>query len=71
MKTVWGNLDELIEPLGKSTAYIESSNLTTRLFNDCLTRKTLAFSKEVELHEAAVTWENAYYNWVALTRACG
>lgn len=27
-------------------------------------RDTLAFSKDVQLHEAAVTWEDAYYNWV-------
>ncbi len=63
-KAVWGNLEELIELLGQSTAYIERSNLTSRLFNARLTRKTLAFSKDVELHEAAVTWEDTYYNWV-------
>jgi hypothetical protein len=64
LKAVWGNQEELIDLLGKSTAFIERSNLTTRLFNARLTRKTLAFSKDVELHEAAVTWEDAYYNWV-------
>lgn len=64
LKAVWGNQEELIKLLGKSTAYIERSNLTTRLFNARLTRKSLAFSKNVQLHEAAVTWEDAYYNWV-------
>lgn len=64
LKAVWGNQEELVELLGKSTAYIERSNLTTRLFSARLTRKTLAFSKDVELHEAAVTWEDAYYNWI-------
>jgi hypothetical protein len=64
LKAVWGDQDELVELLGKSTAYIERSNLTARLFNSRLTRKTLAFSKDVKLHEAAVTWEDAYYNWV-------
>ena len=64
LKAVWGQLDELIELLGESTAYIERSNLTTRLFNARLTRKTLAFSKEVKLHRAAVIWEDAYYNLV-------
>jgi hypothetical protein len=49
---------------GKSTAYIERDNLTTRLFNARLTRKSLAFSKNLSLHEAAVTWEDAYYNLV-------
>ena len=47
LKAIWGSKTELIELLGKSTAYIERSNLTTRLFNARLTRKTLAFSKNV------------------------
>jgi hypothetical protein len=64
LKAIWGGLDELVELLGQSTSYIERSNLTARLFNARLTRKTLAFSKDLDLHEAAVTWEDAYYNWV-------
>jgi len=64
LKAIWGQKDELIELLGKSTAYVERSNLTTRLFNARLTRKTLAFSKDLSLHQAAVTWEDTYYNWV-------
>lgn len=64
LKAVWGKLDELIALLGKSTAYIERSNLTARIFNARLTRKTLAFSKHVDFHEAAVIWEDAYYNWI-------
>ena len=64
LKAVCGNQEELVELLGRSTAYIERSQLTTRLFSARLTRKTLAFSKDVQLHEAAVTWEDAYYNWV-------
>lgn len=62
LKAVWGILGELIALLGKSTAYIERSNLTARMFNACLIRKILAFSKEVDCHEAAVTWKDAYYN---------
>jgi hypothetical protein len=64
LKAVCGNQEELVELLERSTAYIERSNLTTRLFSARLTRKTLAFSKDVQVHEAAVTWEDAYYNWV-------
>jgi hypothetical protein len=64
LRAIWGEKDQLVELLGKSTAYIERSNLTARLFNARLTRKTLAFSKDVELHEAAVIWEDTYYNWV-------
>ena len=64
LKAIWGAKTELIELLGKSTAYIERSNLTTRIFNARLTRKTLAFSKNAQAHEDAITWEDAYYNWV-------
>jgi hypothetical protein len=64
LRAIWGRKAELIELLGKSTAYIERDNLTTRLFNARLTRKTLAFSKELAFHQAAVTWEDAYYNLV-------
>jgi hypothetical protein len=64
LRAIWGQKDELIELLGKSTAYVERDNLTTRLFNARLTRKTLAFSKDLENHQAAVTWEDAYYNLV-------
>ena len=64
LRAVWGSLEELLDLPGKSTAYIERSHLTARLFNARLTRKTLAFSKNLELHEAAVIWEDAYYNWI-------
>ena len=64
LRAVWGAKDELIALLGQSTAYVERSNLTTRLFNGRLTRKTLAFSKDLDAHRAAVTWEDAYYNFV-------
>lgn len=64
VKAIWGSKAELIELLGKSTAYIERDNLTKRIFNARLTRKTLAFSKHVLAHEPATTWEDAYYNWV-------
>ena len=64
LKPVWGKLHELVDLLGESTAYVERSNLTDRLFNARLTRKTLAFSKDLASHRAAVTWEDAYYNLV-------
>ena len=64
LKAIWGKKTELIDLLGKSTAYIERDNLTSRIFNARLTRKTLAFSKDLSSHAAAVTWEDAYYNLV-------
>ena len=64
LKVIWGSKSELIKLLGKSTAYIERSNLTARIFNARLNRKSLAFSKELRAHEHAVIWEDAYYNWI-------
>ena len=58
---VW-HKSELLALLGKSTAYIERSNLTSRLFNGRQVRKTLAFSKKVEAYKAAAAWEDCYYN---------
>ncbi len=64
LKAIWGDEAKLLKLLGKSTAYLERNHLTARLFNARLTRKTLAFSKHVQAHESALTWGDAYYNWV-------
>ncbi len=64
LKAVWGSQNELVELLGKSMSDIERSNLTERLFSARLIRNTLAFSKDLDLHWAAVTWDDPYYNWV-------
>jgi hypothetical protein len=64
LRAIFGEESELIRCLGTSTAYIERSHLTARLFNSRLTRKTLAFSKSVEMYRASVVWEDAYYNLV-------
>jgi hypothetical protein len=64
LKAIFGCLQELVQLLGGSTAYIERSNLTSRMFNGRQTRKTLAFSKELGNHRAAALWEDAYYNLV-------
>lgn len=64
LRAVFGKKSELLALLGKSTAYIERSHLTSRLFNGRQVRKTLAFSKKLEMHAAAATWEDGYYNLV-------
>ena len=64
LRVVFGKKSELLALLGKSTAYIERSNLTSRLFNGRQVRKTLAFSKEVAAYKAAAAWEDCYYNLV-------
>ena len=62
LRVIFGSKAELLALLGKSTAYIERSHLTSRLFNGRQGRKTLAFSKQLALYRAAATWEDAYYN---------
>jgi len=64
LKVIFGSRDEVIDLLGQSTAYIERSNLTSRLFNGRQVRKTLGFSKNVDCHRAAATWEDLYYNLI-------
>jgi hypothetical protein len=64
LRIIFGNKTEVIELLGKSTAYVERSNLTSRLFNSRQVRKTLAFSKDIDAYRAAAAWEDSYYNLV-------
>lgn len=64
LRVQFGKKSEVIALLGKSTAYIERSNLTSRLFNGRQVRKTLAFSKDVTAYRAAAAWEDSYYNLV-------
>jgi hypothetical protein len=64
LNAVYGELNELIALLGKSTAYIERDNLTSRMFNARQNRKTLAFSKKLDNHRASAVWEDGYYNLV-------
>jgi len=63
LKAIFGSLEEVTNLLGKTTAYIERSNLTSRLFNGRQVRKTLAFSKDVDCYRAAAIWEDMYYNF--------
>jgi hypothetical protein len=64
LKAIFGGLEEVTQLLGEVTAYIERSNLTSRLFNGRQVRKTLAFSKDLDCYRAAATWEDMYYNLV-------
>jgi len=64
LRLIFGKKAEVMALLGKSTAYIERSNLTSRLFNGRQVRKTLAFSKSIDAYRASATWEDGYYNLV-------
>ena len=63
-RVVYGDEEEMLELLGGSTAYVERTHLTSRLFNSRLVRKTLGFSKCVEMHRAAAAWEDIVYNLI-------
>lgn len=64
LRLTYGTKAEVIELLGKSTAYIERSQLTSRLFNGRQARKTLAFSKDIRAYRASAAWEDSYYNLI-------
>jgi hypothetical protein len=62
LRVIFGNEEEVLALFGKSTAYIERTHLTMRLFNGRLTRKTLAFSKMVDMYRASAAWQDLVYN---------
>jgi hypothetical protein len=64
LRVIFGKKSEVLSLLGKSTAYIERSNLTSRHFNSRQVRKTLAFSKALHFYRAAAIWEDCYYNLI-------
>ena len=64
LRVVFGTRSEVVALLGTSTAYIERSHLTSRLFNGRQVRKTLAFSKDLLAYRASAIWEDSYYNLV-------
>lgn len=51
---------------GTRTTCVERTNLTSRLMNGRLVRKTLGFSKQVEMLVVSCIWEDVVYN---LTRS--
>lgn len=64
LKAVYGDLQELVGLLGRSTSYVERTHLTMRTFSSRLTRKSIAFSKEIGIHKACAVLEDMYYNLI-------
>lgn len=62
IQVVYGTPEKVIETLGEHTAYVERTHLTSRQMNGRLVRKTLSYSKQLELLEAACAWEDWIYN---------
>ncbi len=50
--------EEVMSLLGERTAYVERTHLTSRQMNGRLVRKTLSYSKKVEMLKAASAWED-------------
>ncbi len=64
IRVIYGARAEVLALLGQSTAYVERSHLTSRLFNGRQVRKTLAFSKDLAAYRASAVWEDSYYNLI-------
>lgn len=63
-KVIYGDPAAVPAFLGAHTASVERTQLTSRQMNARLVRKTLSFSKQVELLAASCAWEDAVYNFV-------
>jgi hypothetical protein len=62
VRLIYGIPKQADAVLDQYTAYVERSNLTSRHMNGRLVRKTLGFSKRVEMLRAASAWEDVVYN---------
>jgi hypothetical protein len=61
-KTIYGDEQEVCRLLGQSTSYVERTHLSSRHMNGRLVRKTLGYSKELEMLRASSIWEDTVYN---------
>jgi len=62
LRVIYGD-DTTLERTGTRTTCVERTNLTSRHMNGRLVRKTLGYSKRVEMLTAACVWEDAVYNF--------
>ena len=63
LRVIFGEPDAVLALFGQSTAYVERTHLTMRLFNGRLVRQTLFF-KDLACYRASAAWEDAVYNLV-------
>jgi len=61
LRVVYGN-ETTLDRTGERTTCVERTNLTSRHMNGRLVRKTLGYSKRVEVLKAACAWEDVVYN---------
>lgn len=63
-RVVFGDPLQVRTTLGQHTAYVERTHLTSRLMSARLTRRSLAFSKSLQMLCASACWEDLVYNFV-------
>jgi len=61
IRVIYGD-DTTLSQTGVRTTCVERTNLTSRLMNGRLVRKTLGFSKQLDMLCAACVWEDIVYN---------
>ena len=61
-RVIYGDELQVQTQLSEHTAYVERTHLTSRHMNGRLVRKTLGFSKKLEMLIAACIWEDVVYN---------
>lgn len=61
IEVIYGD-ETTLDLVGAHTSYVERTNLISRQMNRRLVRKTLSFSKELEILRASSVWEDAVYN---------
>lgn len=62
-RVIYGDEAQVRAVLGEHTAYVERTHLTSRHMNGRLVRKTLGFSKALDMLVAASVWEDLVYNF--------
>jgi len=62
IQVVYGDTGDVLSILGQHITYAERTHLTSRQMNGRLVRKTLSYSKQVEMLEASSAWEDLVYN---------
>lgn len=66
-RVIYGD-EKTLALVGAHTSYVERTNLTSRQMNGRLVRKTLSFSKQLEMLKASSVWEDIVYNLTRTVR---
>jgi hypothetical protein len=61
IEVIYGN-QATLDLVGAHTSIVERTNLTSRQMNGRLVRKTLSFSKQLEMLKASSVWEDMVSN---------